>query len=51
MPQTPISTPDHTASVTRLTLGITSARGETAAPSGCNPAFGGMCSCSAFEDE
>ena len=51
MPQTAISTPEHNASVTRMTLVIASARGETAAPSGCNPAFGGMCSCSASEDE
>ena len=50
MPQITISTPEHTAAVNRMTLGITTARGE-AAPSGCNPAFGGMCSCSASEDE
>ena len=45
MPQTAISTPDHTASVTRMTLGITSAR-DTAAPS-----FLPSISCSASEDE
>jgi hypothetical protein len=49
MPETAISTPEHTASVTRMTLGITSARGDAAEPSwSCGPC---SCMCCAFEDE
>jgi len=33
MPETTISTPDHAASVIRMTLGVASVRGESAAPS------------------
>jgi len=46
MPQTAISTPEHTAAINRMTLGITSARGD-AAPSQ-PPVFP---LCSASEDE
>jgi len=45
MPETTISTPEHTAAITRMTLGVTSAR-ETSAPS-----FLPSISCSASEDE
>jgi len=48
MPETAISTPEHTAFVTRMTLGITSAR-DTAAPSNaiCAPCgYSGVCSAS-----
>ncbi len=48
MPQITISTPEHTAAVNRMTLGITTARGDAAAPSGC---LGAPCVCSASEDE
>ena len=46
MPQITISTPEHTAAVNRMTLGITTARGE-AAPS--KPPIWPLCSAS--EDE
>ncbi len=49
MPQTTISTPEHNASVTRMTLGITTARGDAAAPSACCGCVG--FACSASEDE
>ena len=49
MPETAISTPEHTASVTRMTLGITSARGE-ASPSGtCGCCCRYVCSASEGE--
>ena len=48
MPQTAISTPEQAAAITRMTLGITTARGDAAAPSGC---LGAPCVCSASEDE
>lgn len=46
MPSTPITTPEHAPSITRTTLGITSAR-DTAAPS-FPP---GAMSCAASEDD
>lgn len=45
MPETTISTPEHAPAITRMTLGITSARGD-AAPSGCM-----ACWCSASDGE
>jgi hypothetical protein len=47
MPSTPITTPEHAPSITRTTLGITSAR-DTASPSLYPMVFIG---CSASEDD
>ncbi len=51
MPETTISTPEHAAAVTRMTLGITSARETTAPSTGCCCCACGGCWCSASEDE
>ncbi|MBU6244733.1 MAG: hypothetical protein KGP12_05915 [Actinomycetales bacterium] len=49
MPETTISTPEHAPAITRMTLGITSAR-ETTAPS-VIACMCGACMCSASDDE
>jgi len=45
MPSTPITTPEHAPSITRTTLGITSAR-DTASPSAYPMGVPGWCSAS-----
>ena len=48
MPQTTISTPEQAAAITRMTLGITTARGDAAPSVGLALLYG---ACSASEDE